>query len=74
MIHWLVPHMKLFAQSVQTDTASQNWSLRWKYACLANMAILSFLGNFTALSIAPLTPIFIDQFNVTLSDVALLVR
>jgi hypothetical protein len=54
-------------------TTTQNWSAFWKYATLVTCTIYMFLGNFTALSIAPLTPILIKEFDTTLSKVALLV-
>ncbi|KAJ5640050.1 uncharacterized protein N7484_007912 [Penicillium longicatenatum] len=49
-----------------------NWSTRWKYACLTNMLFLMFLGNFSTLSISPLTPVLMEQFDTTESKVAAL--
>ncbi|KAJ5771820.1 hypothetical protein N7520_002349 [Penicillium odoratum] len=49
-----------------------NWSIWWKYACLVNMLFLMFLGNFSTLSISPLTPVLMEQFSTTESKVAAL--
>ncbi|KAH8803678.1 serine/threonine kinase 16 [Xylogone sp. PMI_703] len=49
-----------------------NWSRTWKYLALGNMLYFMFLGNFTTLSIAPLTPIFMEYFNTSVSRVAAL--
>jgi hypothetical protein len=52
---------------------TQNWTPFWKYITLLNCSLYMFLGNFTALSIAPLTPIYLEYFNTTLTRVGLLV-
>lgn len=49
-----------------------NWSPFWKYITLLNCSLYMFLGNFTALSIAPLTPIYLEYFNTTITRVGLL--
>ncbi|KAJ5999402.1 hypothetical protein N7451_007212 [Penicillium sp. IBT 35674x] len=57
---------------IWVSNAFKNWSAWWKYACLANMLFLMFLGNFSTLSISPLTPVLMEQFDTTESKVAAL--
>lgn len=45
----------------------------WKYIVLVNTAFYMFLGNFSGLSIGPMTPAFIEYFDIGLTKVALLV-
>ncbi|KAJ9617883.1 hypothetical protein H2204_013352 [Knufia peltigerae] len=49
-----------------------NWSPAWKRTILANTAAYMFLGNFTSLSISPMTPVLMAEFNVNITKVALL--
>lgn len=51
----------------------QNWSRFWKLSSAINQGTFVILSVMTALSIAPLTPIYIAEWNRTLSDIALLV-
>ncbi|RFU31756.1 hypothetical protein B7463_g4584, partial [Scytalidium lignicola] len=49
-----------------------NWSRFWKYTTLIVCSINMFLGNFSSLSIAPMTPIFVEYFHTSVSKVGLL--
>jgi len=47
----------------------KNWSPTWKAVVIINQAIFVFISVLTPLSIAPLTPIFIQEFHKTLPQV-----
>ncbi|KAH8819316.1 serine/threonine kinase 16 [Xylogone sp. PMI_703] len=49
-----------------------NWSPFWKYTTLIVCSLNMFLGNFSSLSIAPMTPIFVQYFQTSVSRVGLL--
>jgi hypothetical protein len=51
----------------------QNWSRGWKLAAVANQAFFCLVSLLLPLSIAPLTPILVKEFNKSVSDIALLV-
>ena len=69
----LVRHSSVPPEDCPMADVSQNWSPFWKYVTLLNCSLYMFLGNFTALSIAPLTPIYLEYFDTTLTRVGLLV-
>lgn len=48
---------------------SQNWSTGWKATVIINQAFFVFISVLTPLSIAPLTPIFMQEFHKTLPQV-----
>ncbi|KAH8655981.1 major facilitator superfamily domain-containing protein [Tricladium varicosporioides] len=49
-----------------------NWSPTWKAIVVINQAIFVFISILTPLAIAPLTPIFIHEFQKTLPQVNML--
>ncbi|RDL35796.1 uncharacterized protein BP5553_06408 [Venustampulla echinocandica] len=49
-----------------------NWSPTWKAIVIVNQAIFVFISVLTPLSIAPLTPIFMQEFRITLPEVNML--
>lgn len=49
-----------------------NWSTTWKAIVIINQAIFVFISILTPLAIAPLTPIFIQEFHKTLPQVNML--
>ncbi|KAK3657620.1 hypothetical protein LTR56_002395 [Elasticomyces elasticus] len=49
-----------------------NWSKMWKTTVIVNQGLFVLLSVFTALSIAPLTPIYMVEWDRSLSEVALL--
>ena len=56
-----------------TDLTSQNWNPLWKSIVIINQAIFVFISVLTPLSIAPLTPIFVQEFHKTIPQVNMLV-
>ncbi|PMD47530.1 MFS general substrate transporter [Hyaloscypha variabilis F] len=46
-----------------------NWSVGWKATVILNQAFFVFISVLTPLSIAPLTPIFMQEFHKTLTQV-----
>ncbi|KAH7214363.1 major facilitator superfamily domain-containing protein [Fusarium oxysporum] len=49
-----------------------NWSMFWKTLVIVNQGIFVIASVIPALSIAPLTPVFMQQWEKSLTDVALL--
>ncbi|KUJ17087.1 MFS general substrate transporter [Mollisia scopiformis] len=49
-----------------------NWSPTWKTIVIVNQAFFVFISILTPLAIAPLTPIFIEEFHKTLPQVNML--
>ncbi|OBT81140.1 hypothetical protein VE02_10348 [Pseudogymnoascus sp. 03VT05] len=49
-----------------------NWSKLWKLGAIVNQGIFVIISVATNLSIAPLTPIFMSEWNKSVSQVALL--
>ncbi|TVY65660.1 Protein HOL1 [Lachnellula suecica] len=49
-----------------------NWSTTWKTIVIANQAIFVFISILTPLAIAPLTPIFIQEFHKSIPEVNML--
>jgi hypothetical protein len=52
----------------------QNWSPTWKAIVIVNQAFFVFISILTPLAIAPLTPIFVQEFYKTLPQVNMLVN
>lgn len=52
----------------------KNWSTMWKTLVIVNQGIFVIASVIPTMSIAPLTPIFMQQWQKSLADVALLVR
>jgi hypothetical protein len=53
---------------------SKNWTTLWKTLVIVNQGIFVIASVIPTMSIAPLTPIFMQQWQTSLADVALLVR
>jgi len=49
-----------------------NWSKTWKLAVIVNQAIFVFVSIMTPLAIAPLTQIFMAEFDKTIPQVNML--
>jgi hypothetical protein len=71
----MIPWYALSNPSLQAAFANlkQNWSWFWKTSTALNQGLFVLLSVATNLSIAPLTPIYMAEWNKSLSQVALLV-
>lgn len=59
---------------LEANLDSKNWTTLWKTLVIVNQGIFVIASVIPTMSIAPLTPIFMQQWQTSLADVALLVR
>jgi hypothetical protein len=69
----LVSSEELLISPHHADTYGKNWTPKWKTLVLANQGFFVFTSIIGTLSIAPLTPIYMQAWHRSLTDVALLV-
>lgn len=64
-------HQVLIPAPSNDPTDPLNWSMKWKLAVIVNQASFVLFSILPALSIAPVTPIFMKYFGATEATVAL---
>ncbi|KAK5203328.1 hypothetical protein LTR41_010971 [Exophiala xenobiotica] len=65
-------HVVLVPQPSTSRHDPLNWSSKWKYGVLMNQGLFVLLSDITNLSIAPLTPIYMAEWNKGLEEISLL--
>lgn len=74
LVSWTVNFLRRkHLQEPHRLTTEQNWSQFWKTIILINQGCFVIVSVVTALSVAPLTPIYMVEWKKSLTQVALLV-
>lgn len=71
MVESQTTHQVLLPTPSNATKDPLNWSLKWKLIVVLNQTFFVLFSIFPALSIAPMTPIFIEGFGASPATVAL---
>jgi MFS family permease len=61
-------HRVLIPQPTASKHDPLNWSLPWKIAVISTSSLVTFSSGFGPLSLAPMFPDYIEEFNCTLAQ------